>query len=333
MHETVHGKMANVEQTRLVVVDSIINEADQIRLFRVRSVGDDVLEKYEPGAHVDVVTPSGFTRQYSLCGDPACEDSYLFAVKREVGSRGGSSSLHEFLSVGSELRIGRPRNIFRLHDAAEFHLLIAAGIGITPLLSMAYRLASVNSPFVIHYFVRSLDQAAFAKVLSSPPFWGHVVFHVGVSRDAVAKELDDAFSSIAAGTHVYTCGPNGFMDKVVAAGERRLPPDSIHLERFQASPTNTSEERSDAGFTVKIASSGQTVRVAEGTTIVRALSEIGVEIETSCEEGICGTCIVGVLGGDIEHRDQCLSKTEKARNDAICCCVSRASSAEIVLDL
>ncbi|ACD16551.1 PDR/VanB family oxidoreductase [Paraburkholderia phytofirmans] len=317
-----------------VRVDSVCDEAHGVRSFSVSRLDGQPFDRYEPGAHIDVTGPSGVTRQYSLCGDPDQRDAHLFAVKREDTSRGGSRSLHEDVTVGSELTIGAPRNLFKLAPDAEEHVLIAAGIGVTPLLSMAYRLLKQQERFVLHYFARSAEHAAFLPLLSRAPFSDYVKLHFGGAREQLDAVLGDCLANAREGTHVYTCGPAPFMERVVAIGETRLSSDAIHLERFAAEPVSIRAESAALDtFDVRIASSGATVRVDKDTTIVAALASIGIEVDTSCGEGVCGTCMVDVVSGTPEHRDHCLSKAERASGKVICCCISRATSPVLVLDL
>ncbi|WP_322044000.1 PDR/VanB family oxidoreductase [Paraburkholderia sp. J67] len=316
-----------------VRVDSIRDEAHGIRSFRITRVDGQPFDNYEAGAHIDVTAPSGITRQYSLCSDPALSDFQLFAVKREPESRGGSRSLHDDVAIGSELVVGQPRNLFRLVDDARAHVLIGAGIGITPLLSMAYQLAANGKPFVLHYFARSEAHAAFLPALSQEPFAANVQFHYGLGSDDLAAALRGCLADTASGTHVYTCGPAPFMDAVVAVGEATPTIAEVHLERFSADPAAMDTGAALDEFDVKISGSGQVVHVSKGETIVSALATIGIEIDTSCGEGVCGTCMVDVVEGDPEHRDHCLSKAERASNKVICCCVSRSRSPLLVLDV
>ncbi|SAL83712.1 oxidoreductase [Caballeronia arvi] len=319
-------------QTFKVRVDAMREEAHGIRSFSVSRLDGLPFDAYEAGAHIDVTSPSGITRQYSLCGDPARRDSHIFAVKKEAQSRGGSRSLHEEVCIGSELSIGAPRNLFRLEEGASEHILIGAGIGITPLLSMAYRLVAIGAPFMLHYFARSETHAAFLPLLARAPFDQYVKLHVGVDREALSDELDAFLRDADENAHVYTCGPAPFMDVVVESAQRRLPADAVHLERFKAEPQAQPETTLDT-FDVQLASSGKTVRVDASTSIVDALASIGIEVDTSCGEGVCGTCMVDVVSGEPEHRDHCLSKAERASNSVICCCVSRSRSPVLVLDL
>ncbi|CAD6554215.1 PDR/VanB family oxidoreductase [Paraburkholderia metrosideri] len=318
--------------TLKVRVDALREEAHGVRSFSISRLDGLPFDGYDPGAHIDVTSPSGITRQYSLCGDPACLDSHVFAVKKEEQSRGGSRSLHEEVTIGTELSVGAPRNLFRLEESADEHILIGAGIGITPLLSMAYRLLARNARFTLHYFARSEVHAAFMTLLTRAPFDQHVKLHVGVERETLRAELDACVRDAGTNTHVYTCGPAPFMDVVVEIAETRVPAEAIHLERFKAEPTTATGASLDC-FDVRVASTGQTVRVDEKTSIVDALASIGIEVDTSCGEGVCGTCMVDVVSGEPEHRDHCLSKAERASNNVICCCISRSRSPVLVLDL
>lgn len=312
-----------------VKIERIVDEALDIRSFRlVRSDGQP-LDTYEPGAHVDLTGPTGVTRQYSLCSPPQDRRAYLVAVKKEAQSRGGSAALHE-VQEGTELEMGAPRNLFRLDPEAREHVLCAAGIGVTPLLSMAYRLAETGQPWRLHYFARSAQYAAFSALLAET-FAGHVQFHYGVEpadMDAVLTRCLEQAGSVA---HVYTCGPAPFMNKVVEVASRSRGDEAIHLEHFQADPAANAGP--SGGFEVELASSGVVLQVPANTSLVDVLQAHGCDIDTECREGICGTCIVEVLDGVPEHRDNCLSNKEKASNKQICACVSRALSARLVLDI
>lgn len=318
-----------------LIVDKITDETADIRSFRLVRADGGPLPEYEPGAHVDVAGPTGITRQYSLCGPLDDHLGYTVAVKKEAASRGGSAALHDAVGIGSELEVGVPRNLFALNPDAQEHVLFGAGIGITPLLSMAYRLSAQHKKFTLHYFARAREHAAFADILDAPPFAGNVRFHYGVPAGQLEHYLAVCLDAADAGAHVYTCGPAPFMDKVVSCATATRSDDAIHLEHFKAEPAGATDADAADGqpFDIKLASSGQIVKIAPGMRIVDALAAIGVVIDTSCREGVCGTCVVPVLEGEPDHRDNCLSKKEKAANDQICTCVSRARSALLVLDL
>ncbi|SFK26226.1 PDR/VanB family oxidoreductase [Celeribacter neptunius] len=286
------------------------------------------LPAFEAGAHIDVEIEPGLTRQYSLCGDPTMPDRYRIGVLKDPNSRGGSTRLHELFAEGQVIRIGEPRNLFPLDERASESVLLGGGIGITPMIAMAYRLQTEGKPFTLHYCARERATAAFLDELTSAPFADKVHFHFdsGEGTDCFdATDLPDPDN----GAHVYTCGPEGFMthmhDLALARG---YAPEALHQEFFSADVDNTGDS-----FDVELAQSGQTVTVAEGQSIVEALAEIGVRIEVSCEQGICGTCLCDVLEGEPDHRDSFLTDEEKADGDQITLCCSRAKSSKLVLDL
>ncbi|MEU6113420.1 PDR/VanB family oxidoreductase [Streptomyces sp. NPDC047117] len=310
-------------------VSEITAETGAVKVFRLRRSDGRPFAPYEAGAHVDVLGPSGITRQFSLCGPPDDTGSHLIAVKREDPSRGGSAALHDDVSMGDELLISQPRNLFRLAPAATRHLLIAAGIGITPLLGMAHHLRRDGSPYRLHYFAGGREKAAFVPLLEGPEFAADVAFHFGLARDAQPPALADALSEADAGTHVYTCGPKEFMHRVVEMATRTLPEDQVHVEHFQ--PLEPTADSGDA-FEVEL-DTGEVFHVPPGRSIVEVLADAGIDIDTSCREGICGTCVLPVLDGVPDHRDNCLTRKEKAAGDQIATCVSRARTGRLVLEL
>jgi ferredoxin-NADP reductase len=316
-----------------LIVEKIVNETADIRSFRLVRADGKRLDGYEPGAHVDVTGPTGITRQYSLCGSPGDLLSYTIAVKKEAASRGGSLALHDLVAPGAVLEVGTPRNLFGLDAEAKEQVLFGAGIGITPLIAMAYRLIADGRNFTLHYFVRTQEQTAFCQLLDSAPFAHHVRFHYGVHRDTMAHYLQACLDAADPAAHVYTCGPAPFMQMVVQCAAKNRPDDAIHLEHFQATATPQGSAEEAETFQVKLASSGKIMMVPAGVTILDVLTQAGISIDTSCREGICGTCIVPVLEGEPDHRDNCLSRKEKAANDQICLCISRSKSPMLVLDL
>ncbi|ASR35970.1 ferredoxin [Prauserella marina] len=316
---------------RTVKVTEIVVEAEDVRTYRLAPADGGPVEPFEPGAHIDVVAPRGGTRQYSLCGAPG-EDSQLIAVKRERPSRGGSESLHEQVAVGDELVVSAPRNLFAIAAEASRHVLLAAGIGITPLLAMAHRLLADGADFTLHYFASSAERAAFTGTLGAPEFEGNARFHFGVDRETQLAILGTALSPVESGldgTHVYACGPKGFLARVgELAGERAIA-DRLHVEHFQ--PLEPAERTGDE-FELEL-DTGEVFPVAAGQSIVDVLEDNGYDIETSCREGICGTCVLDVLEGSPEHRDNCLSRKEKEAGDRIAACVSRSRTPRLVVEL
>ncbi|NUU24066.1 MAG: oxidoreductase [Streptomycetaceae bacterium] len=319
-----------------VTVTDIADETTEVRRFRLAGSDGRPLPGYDAGAHIDVTGPTGITRQYSLCGPPQEGGTYTIAVKRQPSSRGGSAALHELVGVGAGLTVGTPRNRFAVAPEARHHMLVAAGIGITPLLSMAYRLHRDGSAFELHYFDRSREHAAFVGELEEAAFAPAVQFHFGVPRAGQQEPLDKALAQAPDDTHLYTCGPEGFMASVTAAAARTLPETRIHLERFHA-PEATEvaaapEDGHDPAAAFELVlDTGETFTVPPGDSIVSVLEAQGVPVDTSCREGICGTCVLTVLDGEPDHRDHCLSRKERAAGDRIAACVSRSRTPRLVV--
>jgi vanillate O-demethylase ferredoxin subunit len=289
------------------------------------------LPAFAAGSHVDVQIPGGITRQYSLCNDPAETHRYLIAVLHDAASRGGSQAMHDHVNEGDVLTISAPKNHFALAHDARSHLLLAGGIGVTPLLCMAERLANVGAEFEMHYCTRSPARTAFMQRIGSSAFAPRVHFHFD---DGEAEQRLDMAALLAmpqAGRHLYVCGPKGFMDAVLGgARERGWPEAQIHYEFFGA---DVAPAAGDGAFEVKLASSGRVIPVPSDRSVVQALAAAGVSIATSCEQGVCGTCLTRVIEGVPDHRDLYLTPEEQATNDQFLPCCSRAKSGRLVLDL
>ncbi|GAA3838841.1 PDR/VanB family oxidoreductase [Streptomyces phyllanthi] len=314
-----------------VTVTDTHDETDTVKVLRLVRSDGGALAPYPAGAHVDVTGPTGITRPYSLCGPPHDTGAYTIAVKRETDSRGGSQALHDKAAPGTELTVGAPRRLFGLApDTAARHHLIAAGIGITPLLAMAYELHVRNAEFTLHYVARSRSEAAFAGLLERSPFAGRVVPHFGLGREESRTALANALQGLEEESHVYTCGPHDFMAYVREVAARGLPEERIHSELFQAgTPEDTTV---DTPFEIEL-DTGEVYPVPPGRSIAEVLEENGVPLDTSCREGICGTCVLRVIEGEPDHRDHCLTAKEKAAGDQIAACVSRAKSSRLVVEL
>lgn len=309
-----------------VVVSDIVQETPTVKtLYLVKPDGTPI-GKYSPGAHIDVVGPTAITRQYSLCSRPDDGDTFAVAVKREEQSRGGSAALHD-LAVGDTLQISEPRNVLGIANTAAHHVLVAAGIGITPMLSMARYMDVHDISFDLHYFSRTEEEAAFLPLLRDRcPKKLHA--HLGVDRAYQEALLTEALTAAQPDTHVYVCGPEGFMDKVVTVAERFVPADAVHFENFHAA--EQPDAAANTAFEVEL--EGETYEIPADKSIVDVLDENGVDIDTSCQEGICGTCTMTVLEGRPEHRDNVLTKAEKESGELIAVCVSRCRSGRLVLD-
>jgi len=313
----------------LVRVAAVTDETPAVRSLRLVREDGAPFEPYRAGAHIDVTGPTGVLRQYSLCGPPADSSSLLIAVKREAGSRGGSEALHT-LTEGDKLEIGEPRNLLSTAPDADRHVLVAGGIGITPLLSMAYQLHDDRACFELHYFARSRAEAAFADLLEHRAGFGdRVHLHFGVPRAGQPALLTGVATGLGPASHVYTCGPAGFMDQVTRVFAPVVGDTHVHVEHFTAAEIDTSADRP---FTVEL-DTGEVYEVPAGRSILSVLTDNGIDVFKSCEEGICGSCVSGVLEGTPDHRDQCLSASDKAAGDQLALCVSRALTGKLVIEL
>ncbi|SEI17634.1 PDR/VanB family oxidoreductase [Pseudomonas asplenii] len=313
-----------------VVVVSRNNEAQDICSYELASVDGSPLPAFSAGAHIDVHLPDGLIRQYSLCNHPQERHRYLIGVLKDPASRGGSHSLHAQIHPGARLTISEPRNLFPLAPQARRSLLFAGGIGITPILCMAERLAQDGADFELHYCARTEERAAFVQRLKTSPFAERVFLHFDEQPHTVLNT-----AQVLAGpddnVHLYVCGPGGFMQHVLdSARALGWQEDCLHREYFSAAPVDSSL---DGSFSVKLNSSGQVFEIPADKTVVQVLESHGIEIAVSCEQGICGTCLTHVLEGIPEHRDLFLTEQEQALNDQFTPCCSRAKTPLLVLDL
>jgi vanillate O-demethylase ferredoxin subunit len=311
---------ATVRQVRVVEAR---DAGAGVRTFLFEGV-DGPLPLFTPGSHVDVHLPSGRVRQYSLCNAP--DTRYRIAVKADPNGRGGSVEVHEALTVGAELTISEPRNNFELNDAGRY-VLVAGGIGATPLLSMAHDLHAARAEFTLHLVARDADSVPFGDELADLPFADRVWVHFGRTDFDPAKEL----GSWGGGAELYLCGPNGFMDWVSGqATALGWPLDTVHRESFSAPVVDMTHS---APFEVELARTGISFTVPADKQILDVLAAKNIEVPWSCSQGVCGSCITPVLSGDIEHRDAVLSAGVKAENSKMALCVSRAKCGKVVLDL
>ena len=304
-------------------------DADGIIVLELVPTEGAALPAFEPGAHVDVHIGPDLVRQYSLCGEPSRTDRYRLGILRDPASRGGSAAIHERFHVGERIRISHPCNNFPLAKGAAAAVLLGGGIGITPLLAMAHHLHAYGLPFTLHYCARSREKAGFLRELVSASYARSV--HLHFDDEDPAQRLDPLrdFPAPATGAHLYVCGPTGFMEWVIAsAGKLGFPDNRVHKEYFGAEVDTSGD-----AFEVLLSRSGQTVPVAAGQSIVAALKTVGVRVEVSCEQGVCGTCLCDVLEGTPDHRDSYLTDEEKAGNDQMMLCCSRARTPQLVLDL
>jgi vanillate O-demethylase ferredoxin subunit len=314
-----------------VRVTAIRTEAIDIASYEL--VGDDgrELPPFAAGAHVDVMLPGLPARQYSLCNRPGETRRYVIAVLKEANSRGGSRHLHEKVSVGDTLLISEPKNHFGLEPTARKTLLLAGGIGVTPLFAMAQTLAEKGADFEMHYCARGRERMAFAEQLSADSYRGRVHLHLDDGADEQKLALDPLLRSRAPGDHLYVCGPTGFLDWVKASAlAAGWPEDAVHTEYFAGT---VEQLETDSGFEIAVEESGQVVRVAKGQTALDAMLQAGIDVPNSCTEGVCGMCMTQVRSGVPDHRDQFLTAAERARNDVFMPCCSRATTPRLTVSV
>ncbi|WP_321956160.1 PDR/VanB family oxidoreductase [Paraburkholderia bannensis] len=322
---------ANLNTALDVIVSRKWNEAQDIYGFEFVKADGGALPPFSAGAHIDVHLPGGLIRQYSLCNDAASTQRYQIAVLRDENGRGGSRAIHDAVEEGSALTIGAPRNHFPLSHGAPHHLLIAGGIGITPILCMAERLFHADETFDLHYCTRSRERTAFVSRIAAAPFSARASFHFDDEAPAQRFDIAATLANAPAGSHLYVCGPRGFMDAVLAqARDQQWDEARLHYEFFGAV---VEQSDTDTAFKVRIASSGATIEVPAGCTVIEALAANGVDVLTSCEQGVCGTCLTRVIEGQPDHRDAYLTDEEKAAGDQFLPCCSRSHTPLLVLDL
>lgn len=326
------GQKRSKLAARLVAVTRL---AEGISSFEFVAADGDALPPFTAGSHIDVYLPNGVIRQYSLCNDASERHRYVVAVLRDELGRGGSRAMHEALSIGATVTISAPRNHFELAHGATRHLFIAGGIGITPIMSMIAQAKADGSPFHLFYCARSPERTAFLAPLGPLIERGLVTVHYDGGQRSNSLDFDAVLRDYVPGTHVYYCGPSGLLDAVEAASAH-WPTEARHCERFSAAPpalagTNEVAAPIETAFDIELARSHQRFTVAPGESIVDVLRAHGIAIDTSCQEGYCGTCMTRYLGGEPLHRDTVLDEEDREEFLMICC--SRARSKSLVLDL
>lgn len=310
-------------------------EAEDVCSFYLVEPNGDQLPSFNAGSHIDVFIDHGLVRQYSLCNNPTEQHQYQIAVLKEASSRGGSVYLHENIQAGDFIEISEPRNHFALHFGNHSSLLMGGGIGITPILCMAERLAYSVSNFEFHYFARTRSRAAFLDRIDQSRFSAKACIHLNDEPEQPPVDLEKIIQSQTKGTHIYVCGPAGFIDAVLnAAANIGWPNSHLHREFFKARlPEHSDQEVASEQFTVKLASTGREYLIPSDQSVLQVLAANGIEISSSCEQGVCGSCLTKILEGEPDHRDMFLMPDERARNDQFTPCCSRSKSPVLVLDL
>jgi phthalate 4,5-dioxygenase reductase subunit len=311
---------------RTLTVASVRRLAEDIFEYRLADPGGAPLGPSAPGAHVHVAVPCGGTRQYSLTGDPAETDCLTIAVKREVGGRGGSTSLIEGTRVGDRIEVSEPANDFALDTGAGPVLLIAGGIGITPILAMAHALHRAGRDFRLIYLTRSPEHTAYGAELAEAPFADRVTLHHDGGDPARAFDIGEALQAHRDAT-VYCCGPTPLLHAVRDL-TRDWPRGAVRFEDF-GTDTPPPDAPGERPFRVRLEGAADSYLVPPGRTILSVLQEAGLDMPSSCEAGTCGTCRMRLVSGEADHRDLVLFDDEMEDSIIICC--SRARSDEIVI--
>lgn len=311
-----------------VIVKNRHVEGGNIAVMEFESATSTTLPKVEAGAHIDVHLPNGMVRQYSLCQNPNDEGKFRLGILRDPESRGGSISAFDEIKDGMQIQVSEPKNLFPLLKA-KHSVLIGGGIGITPLITMAYQLAHEGESFELHYCGASPEKCAFVDEIKNGELAKHTTFHFKSEGASHRAFFESAIKDIDLESHIYTCGPVGFMDWVInLATTHDFPEQQIHKEYFQVE-TDTSGD----SFEVVAERSGKIIMVEAGETILQALAKEGIDIEMSCEQGVCGTCMCDVIEGEPDHRDVYFTDEEKASNEQILVCCSRSKTPRLVLDI
>ncbi len=308
-------------------VAGIRDESDRIRSFTLVHQTRPELPPFTAGAHVTVLLPNGMRRSYSLCSDPADASHYRLGVLREESGLGGSRAMHD-LRPGDRIFVSHPANHFPLAPDAAFHLLIAGGIGVTPMLAMVHALKAAGRGFRLHYCARQRADMAFAEELLRLCEGDEIVLHE--SREAGSRlDIAAALANALPGSHVYCCGPPRLMNAVTAAARAAAFADgAVHVEHFEGVPAD--QRRRGAPFQIEIKSTGQVFDVPENKSALEVLRENDIVVDAVCEGGVCGTCRVKYVAGEPIHRDLALRVEERVHTVLVC--VSRAAT-KLVLDL
>ncbi len=291
---------------------------DDVTKYVFSSLDGSPLPVWQAGAHLDIVVAPEFLRQYSMSGDPADRSRYEIGVLREDEGRGGSALLHRIFAPGRKIFISKPINHFPLDKSAKKTLLMGGGIGITPMIAMAHEAHAAGLDFEMHYSIKSRSSAGYLDDLAAFG-WADKV-HLHISDEGSRAALPALLNSYENDFHIYTCGPDAYMQSVVSAAEAAgYPDDAIHLEYFSV-PEQPDYENFD--FTLKLARSGKSIHIPADRVPTDVLAENGVHVDVKCSDGLCGVCKCGLVSGEVEHRDFVLSKTQ--RETSIILCQSRA---------
>ena len=319
------GPPARDRITRQVVLAGKARVGESLYRLDLALPSGAKLPAWTAGSHIDLIS-GGHRRKYSLCGPLGDRQHWSVVIQRESNGRGGSRHFCDELQVGDRVQVAGPKNMFALDESAPHNLLIAAGIGITPILAMADRLRELGRPYALHYAGRSRAHMAWLDRLQADH--GHAL-HLHVKTEGQHMDLPTLVREAPVDCTVYACGPERLTDELqtlCAQGPR------LRVEHFStgAGSLDPSQEQ---GFEVVLRDSGLTLQVPPDRSLLQALQVAGIDVPCDCGEGLCGTCEVQVLEGEVDHRDKVLSPAERATHDRMLACCSRARGSSIVLGL
>ena len=310
-----------------VIVSERIDLSDQITLFELVKPNGDPLPEFSAGSHIDVVIAPEYQREYSLAGNPADQSKYLLGLQCEPAGRGGSLLMHKIFRKNRTIMISEPRNHFPLDENVELTILMAGGIGITPLITMAHRLHAISKEFVFHISARSPSQFGFEKLICKMPWYNNTKFHY--SSEGCRADFDILIPNYLPGMKIYCCGSEKYMEAIFDNALAKNWPECALAREYFSVPEPPEYENKP--FKIKLSKSNQIIEIDENTKITDALASKGIFIDTKCTDGICGVCAVPYSEGEIEHRDYVLSKKERTEKIILCC--SRAKEEDGMIEL
>jgi vanillate O-demethylase ferredoxin subunit len=322
--------MSDEDTLREVVVAKKTIEAHNMASFELVAVDGGELPAFSPGSHIDVNIPGGFTRQYSLANAASERHRYLIGIWRDANSRGGSKALYDAVKEGDKLQISPPRNRFRVPSKTARALLLARGIGATAILSIADHLKAANLPFEFHYVFAGASPGSFKGLIDSSPYAADTKYYSELSADNQLLNPAQILADRPQDTQLFICGADWWQDPIIKLAKEAhgFTDERIHSERFT---TKLAAPLLDKVFNITIKSSGKVLSIPGDQSVATYLNDNGVEVPTSCEQGMCGACKTKILEGDADHRDQGLEEVEKAQGFFLPC-VSRGKT-DLLLDL
>lgn len=313
-------------------VRSLRQEAIDIKSYELVNIEGRELPPFTAGSHIDLHLSEGCVRQYSLCNDPSERTRYVIAVLNDRNGRGGSRLIHESFAIGTEIDVSPPRNNFNVAQDARHHLFLAGGIGITPIMAMIRQLQRAGAKFTLHYCTRGVAQTAFHDELIKLKGNGRVILHHDGGIPAQGLDISNLLRIQPRGTHLYICGPGGFM-RVAQSAAAHWSAGTVHFEHFaaeaKAKARQGSEIHDSEDFRIRVSSSGAEYSVPSNKSIVEVLRENGYQVDSSCEEGLCGACKTRYLSGEPVHSDYVLTDAEKEEWVMICCARCRSRTLEL----